>query len=105
MMLLSRHQPAAPGLPESVFALEMIDFLVEFVITGIIFGLIPTLYFVPMLYGKIEPLMGIKPRTAGKNDSMFDVPMGIIGSGILAIIKERLNEYKPSHGKLTMPVK
>lgn len=53
---------AVPGLPASIFAIEGIDFLVEFVITGILFGLLPTLYFVPRFYGKLEPLLGIKPR-------------------------------------------
>lgn len=54
---------AVEGLPQSVFLLEMIDFAVEYVITGIIFGLLPALWLAPRLYGKIEPLMGIKPRS------------------------------------------
>lgn len=53
---------AVAGLPQSVLAVEGVDFLVEFGITGIIFGLIPTLYFLPKLHGRIEPLLGIKPR-------------------------------------------
>lgn len=53
---------AVTGLPQSIFIIESVDFLVELIITGIIFGLIPTLIFVPRLYGKIEPLLGIKPR-------------------------------------------
>lgn len=30
--------------------------------SGILFALIPTMYLVPRLYGKIEPLLGMKPR-------------------------------------------
>ena len=30
---------------------------------GILFCLLPTLYLVPKLYGKIEPLLGMQPRT------------------------------------------
>jgi hypothetical protein len=54
---------AVEGLPQSVFAVEMIDFVVEYLITGILFGLLPALWLVPKLHGKIEPLMGIKPRS------------------------------------------
>ncbi|MFK3939971.1 cell division protein FtsQ [Alkalihalobacillus sp. NPDC078783] len=53
---------AVPGLPESIIMLEGISFINEMVITGVLFGLIPTLYLVPKLYGKIEPLLGMKPR-------------------------------------------
>lgn len=40
------------------------------IISGIIFGLIPTLYLIPRLYGKIEPLLGIKPREGRVKASM-----------------------------------
>ena len=55
---------AVAGLPQSVFAVEMADMFVELVITGVIFGIIPTVYFLPKLYRRIEPLLGIKPREA-----------------------------------------
>ncbi len=32
--------------------------------SGILFCLLPTLYLVPKLYGKIEPLLGMAPRTS-----------------------------------------
>ena len=54
---------AVEGLPQSVFVVEMIDFVVEYLITGILFGLLPALWLVPQLHGKIEPLMGMKPRS------------------------------------------
>ena len=31
--------------------------------SGILFCLLPTLFLVPKLYGKIEPLLGMAPRT------------------------------------------
>ena len=43
------------GLPESVFATEGFAFLNDLLFSGILFCLIPTLYLVPKLYGKIEP--------------------------------------------------
>ncbi|WP_340084890.1 cell division protein FtsQ [Siminovitchia sp. FSL H7-0308] len=55
---------AVPGLPESIVILEGVSFLNEMVITGVLFGLVPTLYLTPKLYGKIEPLLGMKPREA-----------------------------------------
>ncbi|MGY4688360.1 cell division protein FtsQ [Salibacterium sp. K-3] len=53
---------AVPGVPESVLVLEGISFVNEMVISGVLFGLIPALWLVPRLYGKIEPLMGFEPR-------------------------------------------
>lgn len=53
---------AVPGIPESILLIEGLSFLNAMVITGIFFSLLPTLYLVPRLYGKIEPLLGMKPR-------------------------------------------
>ena len=55
---------AVAGLPESVFATEGFAFLNDLCFSGILFCLLPTLYLVPKLYGKIEPLLGMQPRTA-----------------------------------------
>lgn len=63
---------AVPGLPESILAIEGVSFLTEMIISGIIFGLIPTLYLIPRLYGKIEPLLGIKPREGRVKASMTE---------------------------------
>lgn len=54
---------AVPGLPESVFATEGFAFLNDLLFSGILFCMLPTLYLVPKLYGKIEPLLGMQPRT------------------------------------------
>lgn len=58
---------AVAGLPESVFATEGFAFLNDLCFSGILFCLLPTMFLVPRLYGKIEPLLGCKPRTAGSN--------------------------------------
>ncbi len=55
---------AVAGLPESVFATEGFAFANDLLFSGILFCLLPTLYLVPRLYGKIEPLLGMAPRTA-----------------------------------------
>lgn len=54
---------AIAGLPESVFFTEGFAFLNDMLFSGILFCLLPTLYLVPKLYGKIEPLLGMQPRT------------------------------------------
>ncbi|WP_022796525.1 hypothetical protein [Bavariicoccus seileri] len=53
---------AVAGLPESVYFTEGFSLLNDFLFSGILFCILPTLYLVPKLYGKIEPLMGIRPR-------------------------------------------
>ncbi|MBB3111809.1 hypothetical protein FHS18_003877 [Paenibacillus phyllosphaerae] len=53
---------AVPGLPESIFVIEGVNFLNTMIVSGTLFTLLPTLYLVPRLYGKIEPLLGMKPR-------------------------------------------
>lgn len=54
---------AVAGLPESVFVTEGFAFLNDVLFSGILFCLLPTLFLVPKLYGKIEPLLGMQPRT------------------------------------------
>lgn len=54
---------AVAGLPESVFATEGFAFCNDLLFSGILFCLVPTVYLVPKLYGKIEPLLGMSPRT------------------------------------------
>ncbi|UFT99627.1 cell division protein FtsQ [Radiobacillus kanasensis] len=51
-----------PGLAESVVVIEGFAFFNDILFSGILFALLPTLYLVPRLYGKIEPLLGMKPR-------------------------------------------
>lgn len=54
---------AVAGLPESVFFTEGFAFLNDLLFSGILFCLLPTLFLVPKLYGKMEPLLGMQPRT------------------------------------------
>lgn len=54
---------AVAGLPESVFATEGFAFLNDLLFSGILFCMLPCVYLVHKLYGKIEPLLGMQPRT------------------------------------------
>ena len=53
---------AVAGLPESVFFTEGFACLNDILFSGILFSLLPCIYLVPRLYGKIEPLLGVAPR-------------------------------------------
>ncbi|CAH1201723.1 hypothetical protein PAECIP111893_01705 [Paenibacillus plantiphilus] len=63
---------AVPGLPESVLAIEGFAFLNAMIVSGTLFALLPTLYLVPRLYGKVEPLLGMKPRDGRASASIGD---------------------------------
>lgn len=54
------------GLPESMLLLEGVGFGVDLIISGFIFGVLPALWLIPALHGKIEPLMGMRPRVPGE---------------------------------------
>lgn len=56
---------AVAGLPESIVIIEFVDFFIEVIVTGILFGALPAMWLTPRLHGKIEPLMGLKPRSPG----------------------------------------
>lgn len=64
---------AVAGLPESVFITEGFACLNDILFSGILFCMLPTIYLVPKLYGKIEPLLGIKPRDKENTVSMGSV--------------------------------
>jgi len=56
---------AIAGLPQSVYFTEGFAFTNDLLFSGVFFCLLPTMYLVPRLYGKIEPLLGIRPRVEG----------------------------------------
>lgn len=72
---------AVPGLPEAVLAVEGFGFLNAMAVSGTLFSLLPTLYLVPRLYGKIEPLMGMKPR-----EKRVSAPLSELVTPRLAVI-------------------
>jgi hypothetical protein len=95
---------AVEGLPASIFALESIDFLIEYIVTGVIFGAIPAMWLAPRLYGKVEPLMGMKPRSPEEKAETSTgtwwvfIIGGTIVAGIIAIVSEmgfNIVEWEP----------
>ena len=78
---------AVPGLAESIFVVEGVEFLTDLIFSGTLFALLPTLYLVPRLYGKIEPLLGMKPRNNKVNFPIKKIltPKFIVVGIVLAI--------------------
>ncbi len=85
---------AVAGLPESVFATEGFAFLNDLLFSGILFCLLPTLFLVPKLYGKIEPLLGMRPRDkkTGLGSINGKVILGSLVAFAVAIGAEMLAE-------------
>lgn len=54
------------GLPESMLFLEGVGFGIDILMSGILFGVLPALWLIPALHGRIEPLMGMRPRVPGE---------------------------------------
>lgn len=79
---------AVPGLAESIVVIEGFAFLNDIFFSGILFALLPTLYLVPRLYGKIEPLLGMKPRDNKMKFSTGEIvtPRLIVGGIVLALL-------------------
>lgn len=79
---------AVPGLAQSVVLVEGVSFLNDVLFSGILFALLPTMYLVPRLYGKIEPLLGIRPRTRStRYESAGVISPKLVLSGVaLALI-------------------
>ena len=85
---------AVAGLPESVFFTEGFACLNDILFSGILFCMLPSMYLVPKLYGKIEPLLGMKPRDektvfGGNTISPKTVVLCVVGF-VAAILAELL---------------
>ena len=85
---------AVEGLPESVFFTEGFACLNDVLFSGILFCLLPTLFLVPKLYGKIEPLLGMQPRTdkTWLGNIGWNVILGSVVAFAVAIAAEMLAE-------------
>lgn len=86
---------AVAGLPQSVFFTEGFACLNDILFSGILFCMIPTMYLVPKLYGKIEPLLGVKPRdekNVFENEGMVSLKLviGCILGFVAAVAAELL---------------
>jgi len=78
---------AVSGLAQSIVIIEGVSLLNDLLFSGILFALLPTLYLVPRLYGKIEPLLGMKPRNKNMKYTIGAIvtPKLVVVSVILAV--------------------
>lgn len=85
---------AVAGLPESVYVTEGFAFLNDVLFSGILFCLLPTLFLVPRLYGKIEPLLGMQPRNEKIALPKIGVKaiLGCLVAAIAAVVAEFMAE-------------
>ncbi|MBU6333766.1 MAG: hypothetical protein KGS47_05125 [Chloroflexi bacterium] len=95
---------AVEGLPASIVVVEGLDFLVEYVVTGILLGALPAMWLAPRLYGTIEPLLGLQPRPGDGSDAdapatlAIAVVVGVVISTLVAIVAAQgmtLIEWEP----------
>jgi len=95
---------AVSGLAQSIVIIEGVSLLNDLLFSGILFALLPTLYLVPRLYGKIEPLLGMKPRNKNMKYTIGAIvtPKLVVVSVMLAvtaIAAEFLSETDWSFGE------
>ncbi|QSF42986.1 cell division protein FtsQ [Paenibacillus tianjinensis] len=101
---------AVKGLAESIVIIEGVGFLNDVLFSGILFALLPTMYLVPRLYGKIEPLLGMKPRernmqyaSGGGNRLSPKLAGGGLVLALVALGAELLSESGWSIGEFELP--
>ncbi len=87
---------AVAGLPESVFVTEGFAFLNDVLFSGILFCLLPTLFLVPKLYGKIEPLLGMQPRT--ENTALSSIGIKTVTGCVIAFLGAIAAEFLAESG-------
>jgi len=87
---------AISGLPQSVYVTEGFSFFNDLLFSGILFCLLPTLYLVPKLYGKIEPLLGAVPRNA--NTWLGEIDTKIFFGSVIAFIVAVGSEFLAESG-------
>lgn len=87
---------AVAGLPESVFATEGFAFLNDLLFSGILFCMLPCVYLVPKLYGKIEPLLGMQPRT--ENSAVSGINPKTIAVCVLGFVCAIVTELAATAG-------
>ena len=87
---------AVAGLPESIFVTEGFAFLNDVLFSGILFCLLPTLFLVPKLYGKIEPLLGMQPRT--ENTALSSIGVKTVVGCVIAFIGAISAEFLAESG-------
>ena len=88
---------AVPGLAESIFVVEGVEFLTDLIFSGTLFALLPRSYLVPRLYGKLSPSWDETSKQQGEliQSRMILTPKFIVVAivfSIIAFVFEALSE-------------
>lgn len=89
---------AVAGLPESVFFTEGFACLNDILFSGVLFSLLPCMYLVPRLYGKIEPLLGVSPRNENTVIASGDINLKTVVYCAIAFVVAILGEFMSENG-------
>ncbi len=87
-----------PGLPESVYFIKGFEAVNDLLFTGVLFCLLPTVYMVPRLHGKIEPLMGMRPRGSQKPTDDKTITPKVFVSCVLGFLAAFGGDYLAAKG-------
>ncbi|MEQ6900770.1 hypothetical protein [Nocardioides sp. YIM 152588] len=66
----------ADGLYSTLLFVEGADIVITVIFSGILFGALPAMWLAPRLYGKLEPIMGLRPRDP-QNPPKMEGPAGV----------------------------
>jgi hypothetical protein len=66
----------ADGLFSTLLFVEGADIVITVILSGILFGSIPAMWLAPRLHGKLEPIMGLRPRDP-QNPPKMQGPGGV----------------------------
>lgn len=66
----------ADGLFTTLLFVEGADIVITVIMSGILFGALPAMWLAPRLYGKLEPIMGLRPRDP-QNPPKMEGPGGV----------------------------
>ncbi|WP_125775470.1 cell division protein FtsQ [Antribacter gilvus] len=92
----------------TVVVSEGLELLLAMVVTGVVFGGLVAMWLAPRLYGKIEPLMGLRPRDPANPPRLvgpWGVPFWLVGAlGILAAAAVGIFSQWEEHFEVANPV-
>ncbi|MBE7323430.1 cell division protein FtsQ [Nocardioides sp. Y6] len=66
----------ADGLYSTLIFVEGADIVITVILSGILFGAVPAMWLAPRLHGKLEPIMGLRPRDP-QNPPKMEGPGGV----------------------------
>lgn len=99
VLLGVKELQTVPGLAEILILVEMGSFIISILVSGLLFGLLPALYLVPRLNGKIEPILGLKARGHSPKAAVKKIPdIRVIAMGLFMVGIVFVSDYLYEEG-------